>query len=146
MQSVTNHIINKSIQINATPSNIWQVLTEPEWIQQWILDSEVEVISDWVKGSPITIRGYLHDDYFENKGIILQAEPEHLLQYTHLSSLSRLPDTPESYTIIQFELIPSDDQTELFLTLTNFPTETIYWHLEFYWNVTLGLIKNLCEE
>lgn len=146
MQSASERIIHKSILINATPLKIWQVLTQSEWIQRWILDSEVEVISDWIKGSPIIIRGDLHTEHFENKGTILQAEPEHILQYTHLSSISGLPDSKESYTIIQFELNQPSNQTELFLTLTNFPTETIYWHLEFYWNVTLGLIKNLCEE
>ncbi|MDJ1504311.1 SRPBCC domain-containing protein [Xanthocytophaga agilis] len=146
MQSVTKSEIHKSMRINATTSKVWQVLTQPEWIRKWILDTEVEVISNWKTGKPIVIRGYLHDEYFENKGIILQAEQERILQYTHLSSLSKLPDTPESYTIIQFELIASDDRTELYLTLTNFPTETIYWHLEFYWNVTLGLLKKLCEE
>ena len=35
--------------------------------------------------------------------------------------------------------------TELTLTLSNFTTETIYKHLNFYWNTTLEVLKNFIE-
>jgi hypothetical protein len=38
------------------------------------------------------------------------------------------------------------DQTSLTLTINNFPTETIYRHLDFYWRTTLVMLKKFTEE
>ncbi|MCB0126312.1 MAG: hypothetical protein KDE58_28840 [Caldilineaceae bacterium] len=75
----------------------------------------------------------------------MQFEPEQVVQYTHLSSLSELPDQPESYTSLEFRLAPVGPQTALTLTLRNFPTEAIYKHLAFYWNVALEIVKKRLE-
>jgi|GEM_PF-3423452 len=45
-----------------------------------------------------------------------------------------------------FALTPGEDGTELSLTLRNFPTEVIYKHLAFYWNVTIVLLKKFVEQ
>ena len=109
-------------------------------------DTEINIITDWNVGSPILIRGRLHRIKFENKGVVLQFEPEKILQYSHLSSLSRLPDKRENYSVLEFRLAPINNQTSLTLTLSNFPTETIYKHLAFYWNVALEVLKKMIEE
>jgi hypothetical protein len=67
-------------------------------------------------------------------------------RYSHLSSISRLPDEQENYSIVAFRLQPKEDETLLTLTLSNFPTESIYQHLAFYWNVTLETLKKMIEE
>jgi len=72
---------------------------------------------------------------------VLQCIPEQQLSYTHLSSLSRLPDEPDNYTRIDFYLMPNGAQTKLELTISNFPTESIQKHLEFYWRTTMVKIK-----
>lgn len=41
--------------------------------------------------------------------------------------------------------MPKEGETELLLTLSNFPTFEIYKHLDFYWNVTLPIIKTFAE-
>lgn len=105
-------------------------------------DDEVDVITNWKVGSPIIFRGSLHRINFENKGTILQFEPEKVFQYNYLSSLSKLPKIPENYTSIRFVLSSTEDKTELMLTLSNFPDEVIRKHLDFYWSVTLGILKN----
>lgn len=58
----------------------------------------IELITNWKVGSPITIKGF-HHIKFENKKTVLQFEPDKVLQYDYLSSLSRLPDKPENYSI-----------------------------------------------
>ena len=108
-------------------------------------ETEINVITEWKVGNPIIIRGSLHRIKFENRGTVLQLEPEKILQYSHLSSLSRLPDKPENYSIIEFRLVPVKNQTTLTLTVNNFPTETIYKHLAFYWSVTLEILKWMSE-
>lgn len=91
------------------------------------------------------MRGHMNGKDFENRGTVLQFEPEKALQYTHLSSISRLPDRPENHATIAFRLIPIGDQTTLELTLSNFHNESIQKHLVFYWNVTLEVLKRTVE-
>jgi len=138
-------VFSKEVTISAAPSKVWETLTDLTLIKQWMSETEIEVLTDWKVGSPMIIRGPWYKSYFENTGSILAFEPQHLLKYSHLSSLSRLPDKPESYTDIGFTLTPDGDKTILALSINNFPTETIYKHLAFYWNVTLELLKKFIE-
>lgn len=139
-------IITKTITINASPATVWVALTEPAIMQKWMSEDEIEIKTNWQIGQPMIIWGHLHRGKFENKGQVLQFQPEQLLQYTHLSSLSRLPDEPSSYTVIAFRLLPVAAQTALTLTAWNFPTETIYKHWAFYWPVALSVLKRLIEQ
>lgn len=115
-------------------------------MKQWMGEPEMEldIIADWKVGSPIIIRGF-HHIQFENKGYVLQFEPHRILKYDYLSSISRLPDKPENRTVIEFTLTPMEDHTSLTLTLSNFPTESIFKHVSFYWTTTLEVIKNTIE-
>ena len=110
-----------------------------------MLDTEINMITDWQIGSPIIFRGNLHWTDFENKGTILQFEPEKAFQYNYWSTLSCLPDIPENHIIVGFVLSPIAIQTELTLTLSNITDEVTYKHLDFYWTVTLDVFKKLCE-
>jgi len=137
--------IIKKIAINAPPSKIWEALTAPSQMKQWMSETEIEVITDWVEGRPMIIRGLWYKTNFENRGTVLQYQENRVLSYSHLSSLSRLPDEPGNYTNIKFALEDKDDQAELTLTLDNFPTEAIYRHFAFYWNVAIVLLKRFVE-
>jgi uncharacterized protein YndB with AHSA1/START domain len=137
---------NKTITINASASKVWVTLTEPQLMKQWMSEIPLEVITDWQVGDSFIIRGTMYKKPFENTGTVIAFEPQRLLEYTHLSSLSKLTDNPENYTKLSFRLTPADDTTELTLIISNFPTETIYKHLAFYWNVTLELLKRFIEK
>jgi len=139
-------IFNKTVNINSSTSQVWYILTTPELMKKWMMpDMEINITTDWRVGSPLVIRGNMNGKNFENNGTVLQFEPEKTLQYSHLSSISRLADRPENYSIVGFTLNPTEAQTILTLTLSNFPTESIYKHLAFYWNVTLEVLKKLIE-
>ncbi len=140
-----NQRIKKAIAINVIPSQLWASLTSPQLMQKWMDEHKIEVITDWKIGAPIVIRSPAHWFPFENKGTILAFEINRLLSYSHLSSLSHLPDVPSSYTGISFTLEPFGSQTILTLEINNFPTESIYKHFEFYWSVTLGILKQTAE-
>jgi uncharacterized protein YndB with AHSA1/START domain len=145
--SVTDgKIVTKTVNIDAPTSKVWEALTNPELMKKWMFEAEIHIITDWKVGTPIVIRGYMNGKDFENNGIVLQFEPEKILQYSHLSSLSRLPDKPENYSLLEFRLAPMENRTTLTLTLSNFPTESIYKHLVFYWNVTLEILKRMIED
>jgi hypothetical protein len=108
-------------------------------------EMNLEIITNWNVNSPVIIKGF-HHLQFENRGIVLQHQPNKLLQYSHLSSLSRLEDKTSNYSIIKFELSPVQNQTELKLTIENFTTESIYKHLSFYWRTTIEKIKMFSEQ
>lgn len=135
----------KTIHISAPVSKVWEALTNPELMKRWMSETEINIHTDWKVGTPMVIRGRLHGINFENRGTVLQFDPGKILQYSHLSSVSRLPDETESYSILEFRLAPVENRTTLTLTVSNFPTETIYKHLAFYWNVTLEILKKMIE-
>ncbi len=139
-------IADKTIQIDAPISKVWDALTTPAIMKKWMSETDLNISTDWQVGNPFIIRGELHRVHFENKGTVLQFEHKKVLQYSHLSSLSRLPDEAGNYSLIEFRLTPVDDRTNLTLTLSHFPTEAIYKHLIFYWNVTLEILKKTVEQ
>lgn len=143
----SDKVVSKSMTINASATKVWEALTVPALMKKWMFPAEIAIMTDWKVGSPIVIRGELHGIPFENKGTVRQYEPERLLQYSHLSSVSRLPDEPASYSLLEFRLTAiTESQTVLTLGLSNFPTQVIYKHLAFYWNVTLEIIKRMLEQ
>ena len=138
-------IAHKTIEINAAPSKVWDALTNPDVMKKWMSETEIKITTDWKVGSPFIINGNLHGINFENNGTVLRFERERVLKYSHLSSLSRLPDEDRNYSMIEFSLAPTENQTSLTVTVSNFPTESIYKHLVFYWNVTLEILKRMIE-
>ena len=93
----------QSILISAPASAVWESMTEARLMQEWMGDPEmaVRVETDWTVGGAVVVRGFHHVP-FENTGTVLAFEPGKQLAYTHLSSLSRLPDEPASYTTLAF--------------------------------------------
>lgn len=140
-------MINKTVLIKATPMEVWQALTWPPMMKKWMSDLEIDINTDWEIHSAITIQGQepTGKKGFTNNGIVLKFKPGHVLQYSHLSSLSDLADVPENYTLIEFKLAPDDNYTIVNLTLENFPTEAIYKHIDYYWTVTLDVLKQQLE-
>src|SRR5690242_17360140 len=123
-----SNIVNKNIEIHAPANAVWKVLTEPDLIHQWMSDDPMEIHYNWVVGGAMSVRGAMHGHTFENKGAVLAFEPINLLRYTFLSSLSKLPDRPQNYSVIEFTLMPEGDGTKLSLTQSNFVTLTNYKH------------------
>jgi len=138
--------IEHVVEIVAPPRDVWRALTTPAVMVQWMAEPEMrlEIDADWTVGSRIETRG-VHHVAFRNRGTVLRVEPEHALAYTHLSSLSRLPDTPENHAEIEFVLTPAGESTTVALTLRRFATESIARHLDFYWRGTLGVLKQFVE-
>lgn len=139
-------IVSRKIEIKAHANSVWQFLTQPELQKRWMGEPEMQlaILTDWRVGSNLIIKGF-HHAHFENKGKVLAAEPGKQLTYTHLSSLSNLNDKEENYTVLDFRLEEKEGATVLTLTITNFPTESIYKHFQFYWGATLQLLKHCIE-
>jgi uncharacterized protein YndB with AHSA1/START domain len=141
-----DEVVSLAVDIDAAPADVWAALTVPERMQAWMSPAPVEIATDWRVGQPILIRGRLHGVPFESRGTVLRFEPERVLRYSHLSSISRLPDEPASYTVFELRLAPgAANRTALTLELGSFPTEAIFKHLVYYWSVTLQVLKRYLE-
>ena len=136
-------IIRKHVAINASSAQIWHTLTDK--MAEWMSDCKLEVKTTWKPQKPITFKGVWYDKHFDDKGIVLIARQEKVLRYSYLSSIAGLPDKPENYLIITFTLEPSGAETLLELTTENIHDEATYGHWNFYWTVTLGIIKRMAE-
>jgi uncharacterized protein YndB with AHSA1/START domain len=141
------HSFTQIITIHAPAQLVWDSLTQPELMAQWMgeRDMDIQVETDWVIGNPIVVRGF-HHARFESKGRILAFKPTEQLTYTHLSSLSRLPDAPENHTTLDFRLSPEGKATCLTFVASSFPTDSIFKHLQFYWGGTLEILKRHIEQ
>ena len=133
-----------TIQINAPAARVWQALVDPALIKQYLFDTEVA--TDWKVGSPISYKGIWEGKPYEDKGTILEIDPEKRLVSTYWSAFSGLPDAPEHYQTVYYELNPNDDaHTTLTVTQENIQSEEDVPRFEQNWNMTLEAIKKVVE-
>ena len=139
--NVTAHA---TISIDASPSEVWNALTDPEIIKKYLFGTNVT--TDWQEGSPITYTGEWEGKTYEDKGTILQVIPEKLLQSTYWSSMGGTEDKSENYSTVTYELEPDGESTTLSITQDNNLNEEAKEHSEKNWQMVLESIKKLLEE
>jgi uncharacterized protein YndB with AHSA1/START domain len=133
-----------SITIHAPAAKVWEALTEPELIKQYLFGTEA--ISDWKVGNSIAYRGVWEGKSYEDKGRILQLVPERLLKSTYWSSMGGLEDKPENYATVTYELEAKDNDTQLSVSVDNIATEKERDHTEKNWGMVLETMKKLLEK
>jgi uncharacterized protein YndB with AHSA1/START domain len=139
-----NKLIAKATTtINASASRVWEALTNPKLIKQYLFGAEV--ISDWKEGSPIIYKGIYEGKSYEDKGSVLKVEPEKLLLITHWSPLSGSPDTPENYHKVSYELAGENGNTQLTITQDNNSSEEEQEQNAKFWKMVLDGMKKLLE-
>lgn len=137
------YVAKATTTINAPASKVWQALVNPEIIRQYLFDTEV--ISDWKVGSPITYKGEWEGKPFEDKGKILEIEPEKILKSTHWSPLSGVADSPENYHTVSYTLSDHGDRTEVTIAQDNNASEEEKAHSQKNWETVLAGMKKLLE-
>jgi len=137
-------VAKQAVVINAPSSKVWDALVNPEIIRQYMFGTNA--VSDWKKGSPIVFKGEWQGKTYEDKGTLLQVEPERLIQYSHYSPLSGLPDKPENYHTVTVELSNAETRTILLLSQDNNPTEQEREHSKKNWGMMLMTLKKLLEK
>ena len=130
--------------INAPPATIWNALTNPAVIKQYMFGTNVT--SDWKEGSPIVWKGEWQGKSYEDKGVIRRMQPNRLLEYTHFSPLAGLPDKPENYHTVTIELADEPGGTQVSLSQDNNATNEAREHSEKNWNMMLASLKKLLEK
>jgi uncharacterized protein YndB with AHSA1/START domain len=99
------------ITINASAARVWNAITKPELVKQWQYGSDL--ITNWQVGSPIVFRNEWEGAVFEQKGTILEIEPEKLVKYTLFFPHPGMEDKPENYFTMTYLLEETSDQTKL---------------------------------
>lgn len=136
-------VAHASITVNAPIEKVWDALTKPEMIKQYMFGTNVE--SDWQVGSSIIWKGEWEGKSYEDKGKITKMEENRLLQYTYLSSFSDKPDVPESYNTITIELSSEGGGTIVSLSQDNNKDDAAREHSKKNWMMTLEGLKKLLE-
>ncbi|HEX5429985.1 MAG TPA: SRPBCC domain-containing protein [Patescibacteria group bacterium] len=130
--------------INAPIEKVWQTLTDPELVKQWLFGTEMSV-SEWAVGGKISYKGVWEGKTYEDKGEILELVPEQKLASTYWSGMSGLPDVPENYQKVSYILSEANDGTKLTIIQEGNPTEESAKHSESNWNTVLESFKKLAE-
>jgi uncharacterized protein YndB with AHSA1/START domain len=136
-------VAEASTTIAAPRGTVWNALVTPDTVKQYMFGATV--ISDWREGNPIVWKGEWQGKPFEDKGVILRLERERVLQYSHFSPLSGLPDAPDSYHTVTIELADAPPGTRVTLMQDNNSTEQARQHSEKNWQTMLDGLKKLLE-
>lgn len=72
MQQDRSQTFSKTIRLPASPSQVWESITNPLSMAQWMSDSEIYIITDWKVGSSIITKALSKQDNAAsvNKGVI----------------------------------------------------------------------------
>jgi uncharacterized protein YndB with AHSA1/START domain len=132
-----------STTIHAPASRVWEALTDPQLIRQYFFGTNV--VTDWKVGSPIYYRGEWEGRSYEDKGTVLEFEPNKRLVSTHWSPLAGVPDIPENYHTVTYLLDEHDGSTEVTILQDNNASEEEKQHSEQNWRMLLEGLKKLVE-
>jgi uncharacterized protein YndB with AHSA1/START domain len=130
-----------SVSIDAPISEVWNALTDPSKIKQYMYGAEVQ--SDWKEGSPIEWNGEFQGKKFKDKGKLLKIEPNKELAYTHMSSMSGEADVPENYHTVTYKLEPEAKGTRLTLSQDGNKSEKEKASSEEMWSSMLEQMKKV---
>jgi uncharacterized protein YndB with AHSA1/START domain len=136
-------IAKASTTIHAPVAKVWDALINPAMIKQYMFGTNV--VSDWKKGSPIVFKGEWQGRKYEDKGVILDLQPQRKLSYSHFSPLSGLPEKPENFHTVTIDLVDRGRQTLVALSQDNNADEKEREHSQKNWETMLSGLKKLLE-
>jgi uncharacterized protein YndB with AHSA1/START domain len=104
---VTELLIRKNVEVDAPVEVLWKVLTDSEFIRQYMFGCNAE--SDWKSGSALLWRGAA-DGIIYVTGHIVTVEPPYRLVYTFIDPNSKIADDPSNYLTVTYDLKKRGDQ------------------------------------
>jgi len=143
METKNKLMAETSIEVNATPAEVWKALTTPALIKKYLMGTNVS--SDWQAGSAITYTGEYEGRKYRDKGVIKKVEPEKLLQSTYWSSMSGKEDKPENYNLVTYKISKEGARTIISILQDNISTDKEREHAAENWKTVLGKLKEVVE-
>ena len=141
---MADYVATAETEIDAPREKVWAALTDPEQIKEYMFGSQVE--TDWKQGSrPIVWKGEYDGKKYEDKGEIVEIEPERRLKVTHFSPLSGQEDLPENYHTLLYELEERNGKTQVSLSQDNNASKEAAEHSRANWEKMLVGLKQVAE-
>jgi len=143
-------MINRDLKIEISErfvepvADVSNALTDKESVKKYFFSTELN--TDWKVGSPITFSGNWEGQTYEDKGKILEIEKDKLLRYSYLSSFSGLPDLPENYSTVTYQLKAENEGSVLTVTQQGFHDEKSFNDSKEGWKMVLSNLKKLLSE
>jgi len=145
---MSEKIARDSINISATASRVWDVLTEGDYTRQCMFGCEP--VSDWHAGASLLWLGAADGKVYV-KGTIVNIVPEAILQYTTFTpnAFDSYEDKPENYTTVTLDVTPAGPDTALSVSQGDFARieggEIRFAHTVQSWRTVLSKIKEIAE-
>ena len=140
---MADYVATAETEIQAPPKKVWTALTDPDEIEKYMFGSHV--VTDWKPGSSIVWKGEYEGKKYEDKGEVLEVEPERRLKLTHFSPLSGQEDVPENYHTLVYELASHGSKTRVALSQDGNATEEAAKHSQENWEKMLSGLKDVVE-
>ena|ERR1700739_1479683 len=135
---------SSSVEINASPEKVWKVLTQPEFIKEYLFGTET--ITDWKIGSEIIFQGEYNGQKYKDKGIVKENVTHKRLSYSYWSGFSGLEDKPENYCRVSYDLNSKDGKHTTFTwSQEGFASEEGQKHSQSGMPGLLNVIKEIAE-
>ena len=138
-----DHVAKVSTVIDAPKEEVWEALTNPDSISQYMFGTKVA--TDWMAGSPITWEGEWDGRPYRDKGMVREVRPPQVLEYSHFSPLSGVPDLPENYHTVRIEIVEEGPTTNVTLIQDSNETSEAREHSEKNWQAMLDGLKGFVE-
>ena len=139
---MSGQTVSASVEISASPGQVWNALTDPALVRQYFFGTEVE--TTWEPGSPITWSGEYDGHPYRDHGEVVDVVPEQRLVVTHFSPSTGQEDVPENYHRVAYRLEDRGDRTHVTLEQDNTPPESVE-DFRTNWETMLGNLKELVE-
>jgi uncharacterized protein YndB with AHSA1/START domain len=143
--------VKNSIVVQAPASKVWDALTNPVQTMKYMFGCQA--LSDWKEGSPLVWKGIFNGvELVAVKGNIVKIRREKYLEYTTIDPNSEIPDLPENYLTVIYELVEEKGKTELTISQGDYSSvaEGSKRYQESIdgggWSTILAEIKKLVEE
>jgi len=137
-------VVSGSIDVNANASKVWNALTNPAIIKEYLFGTETS--TDWKVGSAIIFQGSYNGTTYRDHGVILENVPQQRISYSYWSGFSGLEDKPENYGVVTYILQPKNEGVTNFTWIQKgYATEEGYKHSKDGMQAFLEQIKGIME-
>ncbi len=134
--------------IKASADKVWDAITNPDKIEQYMFGSRTE--TDWKPGSKSNF--YIEQDNKQItivKGEVIRNIPGKLLEHTIFPNDHKLNDSLENYIVITYTLEEHDGETDLTITQKGFKyvEEGLQRYIDTQkgWKIALPKLKEVAE-
>ncbi|MFF1571226.1 SRPBCC domain-containing protein [Leifsonia sp. NPDC058292] len=140
---MSSYVARAEADIAAPRERVWRVLASNGSHPEILFGAEI--VSDWRIGSRIVWRGEYEGKKFEDHGVVIELVEPSRMVLTHFSPMTGLPDVPENYHTLRFELDETPTGTHVTLDQDNNRSVEAAEHSRQLWVAMLDGVRQVAE-